>query len=499
MRPRLDVPSVAESKVSPNFWLSFASLTKDKQDVLEAWKLASSSQDEDLKQEIISRLLKNLPNYSYSELASITHNLSLLRHAPDQLAELTSLLDHYLTERMREMIVVPEVEQVEECLRVAFMWLRMIMAMRGGMGTLSGHNRALLKFLLTRHLRHLEPRHLVVALALAGVHRTMPIHIRRSTLTNDTGSPIPASLSRILVTSLPVLDHREVGVVCHALHRCGLYLETGHTELRRLLLGSLISFPDSSVLRHEFAVGSIAKFLKRRGSESHSAVVATIVKYQAHLKQIDTFTRIRLLQFVTTGFCSPQETLAFVEEFCAASKPELSSMRIKDLEKMAFCLFYLNHEQINTEYAPLISEAVQKCSWDGVKAGLSFVYLSSLLAKLGCKEVEDSMSQVMEAANSMESVEELDTDKGLVNAAQFLIQLNIPAHRQVSRQGMFQLVKKNRARIRNSLLQLLDIDSIREIQKMTVTPLRYNTHCIGSNNPRENLISKCPFHRQARA
>ena len=100
------MPSVAESPVSPHFWLSFASLTKDKQDVLEAWKLASSSQDAGLQQEVISRLHKNLPNYSYSELASITYNLSLLRHAPDQLAELTSLLDHHLAERMGEMMVV---------------------------------------------------------------------------------------------------------------------------------------------------------------------------------------------------------------------------------------------------------------------------------------------------------------------------------------------------------------------------------------------------------
>ena len=471
------MPSLAESPVSPHFWLSFASLTKDKQDVLEAWKLASSSQDSVLQQEVVSRLHKNLPNYSYSELASITYNLSLLRHAPDQLAELTSLLDHHLTERMREMMVEPEEEQIEECLRVAFMWLRMKMQLRGGMGPLVGHNRALLNLLLTRHLHKLDPRHLVVALVVAGVHRTLPFRARNSALTNDTGSPLPASLDRALVTSLPLLDHREVGEVCHALHRCGLYLETGHTEVRKLLLGSLISFPDSSVLRHQFAVGSIAKFLKRRGSESHSAVVATIAKYQPHLRHLDTFTKVRLLQFVTTGFCGPEETLAFVEEFCAASKSELASMRIKDLEKIAFCLYYLNHEQVNAEYAPLVAEAVQKCSWNGVKAGLSFVYLTSLLTKLGCKEMEDSIGQVLEAANSMESIGNLDTDKGLVDAVQFLIQLNIPAHRQVSKQGMFQLVKRNRARVRNSLLQLLDIDSMREIQKMKVArPLRYNLH-----------------------
>ena len=441
--------------------------------MLEAWKLASSSQDANLQQEIISRLLNNLPNYSYSELASITYNLSLLRRAPDQLAELTSLLDHHLTERMREMMVEPEVEQIEECLRVAFMWLRMMMQLRGGMGPLGGHNRALLNLLLTRHLRQLGPRHLVVALVVAGVHRTVPFRTRPSALANDTGSPLPASLARALVTTLPVLDHREVGVVCHALHRCSLYLETGHTEIRKLLLGFLTSFPDSSVLRHEFAVGSIAKFLKRRGSESHGAVVATMDKYKPHIKHIDILTRTRLLQFVTTGFCGPEETLAFVEEFCAASKPELYLMRIKDLEKMAFCLYYLNHEQVNAEYAPLMAEAVQKCNWDGVKAGLSFVYLTSLLAKLGCKQMEESMSQVLEAANSMEPIEDLDNDNGLVNSAQFLIQLNIPVHRQVSTQGMFQLVKKSRARIRNSLLQLLDIDSIREIQKLNVTPLRY--------------------------
>ena len=463
---------MAESPISPDFWLSFASLTGDKQDVLEAWKLASSSQDAILQREIISRLLENLPHYSYSELASITYNLSLLRHAPDQLAELTSMLDQQLTLKMREMMQEADEEQIEECLRVAFMWLRMMMQLRGGMGLLGDHNRALLKLLLTKHLRQLGSRHLVVVLALAGVHRTMPIHIKPSALEYDTGSPLPASLARALTTSLPVLGHREVGVICHALHQCGLYLETGHTEVRRLLLRALISFPDSLVLRHEFAMSSIAKYLKRRGSESHGAVVATMVKYQPHLKHLDIFSRIRLLQFVVTGFCGPTETRSFVEELCAATKAELNTLRIKDLEKLAFCLFYLNHEEVNAEYAPLIADAVQKCSWDGVKAGLSFVYLTSLLAKLGCKEVESSMNQVLEAANPLMHVDQIHTDKGLAQIAQFLIGLNIPAYHQLPSHGMQKLVKKNRARVRNSLLQLLDIDSIREIQRLNITPLR---------------------------
>ena len=97
---------------------------------------------------------------------------------------------------------------------------------------------------------------------------------------------------------------------------------------------------------------------------------------------------------------------------------------------------------------------------------------TSLLSKLGCKEAEESMNQVLEAANPLMHVDQIHTDKGLAQIAQFLIGLNIPAYHQLPSHAMQKLVKKNRARVRNSLLQLLDIDSIREIQMLNITPLR---------------------------
>lgn len=99
-------------------------------------------------------------------------------------------------------------------------------------------------------------------------------------------------------------------------------------------------------------------------------------------------------------------------------------MRLKDLEKFAFSLFFLNHSKINAEIGPAIAEAMLGCDWGNVKSGLSFVYLTTTLAKLGC-QVEGSMDTVLTAANAC-TMEHLDTDKGLATAIQFLFDLNIP-------------------------------------------------------------------------
>jgi hypothetical protein len=104
-------------------------------------------------------------------------------------------------------------------------------------------------------------------------------------------------------------------------------------------------------------------------------------------------------------------------------------MRIKDLNKFASSLFFLNHSKINAEIGPAVAEAMLRCDWGNFKAGLNFVYLTTSLAKLGCR-VEGSMDTVLRAANAC-SMEHLDTNQGLATAVQFLFDLNIPFVQEV--------------------------------------------------------------------
>ena len=72
-----------------------------------------------LSLQVVGRLCACLPRYTYPELASITYNLSSLRHRPKELAGLVELLDTELTGRLGALLGPrPGQEQIEDCLQV---------------------------------------------------------------------------------------------------------------------------------------------------------------------------------------------------------------------------------------------------------------------------------------------------------------------------------------------------------------------------------------------
>jgi hypothetical protein len=230
-------PAAGGGAVSRDFWLRFASLTQDRHDVLEAWHAAAWQQCSDLGDQVIARLQEALPQYTYAELASVTYNLaSLAEHRPAQMDGLAARLDEQLSLRMEEMLAPanPGLAAVEECLRVAFVWLRGSAQLGSVRLARGSHNRALVRVLASRHLGLLPPRHLVFLLALAGIHRSYPHPEGRTSQRSTVGHPVPPALAAPLAAALPSLTHREAGVVCHALHQANLHLETQHHELRCL-------------------------------------------------------------------------------------------------------------------------------------------------------------------------------------------------------------------------------------------------------------------------
>jgi len=214
-------------------------------------------------------------------------------------------------------------------------------------------------------------------------------------------------------------------------------------------------------------VGSLAKFLKNRGSENHKHSMQVIQKYQDHLSELKPSTNIRLLQFLLPGKPFPEESSVFLHKLSNALEPHLHHIRLKDLEILAFGLYFLNQKEVTIKMRDKISDAVLKCDWGSVKSGRSFVYLTQILAKMGKFDVE-SINQIMVLANQCQ-MDDLDTKKGLATAVDFLYQLNIPFVKKVSQKHSLKFMDSNRIIMRNTLFCLLQLNSMREI---------YNVDCV---------------------
>jgi len=411
----------------------------------------------------------------------------------DHLSLLTSLVDTNLTSKMKKKLQSKNVTEadIDQSLRVAFIWLRRGMEVSGNHGESSPanisvsklkglHNTSLLEIIFSDHLELLSPPQLVFSLFLAGVHREFPG--RRADLNPGQGFPLPSSLSDKLSSVLPLLTHREVGVVCHSLHQAHLYLETEHNAVRQAALNCLVNFPESHIVRDQFTVSGVAKFMKKRGSENTRHVLSVMKKYKPHLHSLNSYTKLRLLQFILPGKPSPEDSREFMTELCESMIGQLDQMRLKDLEQFTFCLFFLNNKDINASIATNIAEAMMKCDWANVRSGRSFVFLITFLVRMGRNEV-DSINQVIGAANKCK-MKNLHTDKGLASAMRFLFQLNIPWVREAKTTYIIKFIQRNRFLCRNSLFHVLELDCIREM---------YNLEC-EKLNPQLRKVLTNFFH-----
>jgi len=142
----------------------------------------------------------------------------------------------------------------------------------------------------------------------------------------------------------------------------------------------------------------------------------------------------------------------------------MEQMRLKDVEQLAFCLFYLNHRDLSDRFAPEIARAMLVCDWANVRSGRSFVFLVTHLARMGRWEV-DSINKIMEKANKCK-MNRLHTDSGLASAIQFLFELNIPFKREIKTTFIIKFIQRNRILCRNSLFQVLELDCIRELHNL---------------------------------
>ena len=459
--------------VSRIFWLKFANHTRDKLDLLEAWNQATtlpmSVEDAEsdwvssVQDQFVSRLCQALPEYDYDQLANITYSLGLLNNRLEHLNTLTSMVDSNLAKKMKEKLKKTDVteEDIDQSLRIAFIWLRRGMETpHSHKSQLSGlHNRALIEILYSTHLSALTPAQTVFLLFLAGVQRELPDC--RADMDPGQGFSLPNPLSEKLSCVLPLLSHREVGVVCHSLHQAHVYIETHHSAVRQAALHCLLNFPESDIVRDQFTLTGVTKFMRKRGSENTKHVVAIMEKFKPHLYSLNTYTKLRLLQFIIPGKPSPEYSREFTSKLCKSMVGQLNQMRLKDLEQFTFCLYFLNHRSINRVISKEIGESMLKCDWANVRSGKSFVFLVTFLARVGRFE-EESINQIIEKANSCK-MKNLHTDSGLAEAIQFLFQLNIPWVRKAKTTYIINFIQRNRFVCRNSLAHVLELDCIREL------------------------------------
>jgi len=470
-------PKVSSSPlVSRIFWLKFAHHTRDKLDLLEAWNQATTlprteEADSDwmtsVQDQFVSRLCQALPEYNYEQLADITYSLGLLNNRLEHLNTLASLVDSNLTNRMKEILKSKNVteENIDLCLRIAYIWLRSGMETSNKSRLTGLHNRALIEILYTEYLPILTPSQTVFLLLLVGVQRELPGC--RTDINPGQGFPLPSALNEKLSSVLPLLSHNEIGVVCHSLHQAHIYIETQHSAVRQSALNCLLNIPESDIIRDQLTVAGVAKFMRKRGSENNRHVVAIMEKYKPYLHDLDTYAKLRLLQFIVPGKPSPDISGPFLSELCQSMVGQLNRMRLKDLEQFTFCLFFLNHKSINKIISEEIGQSMLNCNWANVRSGKSFVFLVTFLARIGRLEV-DSIGQIIEKTNNCK-MESLYTDSGLAEALQFLFELNIPWVREVkntSNTYIINFIQRNRFVCRNSLAHVLELDCIRELYNL---------------------------------
>ena len=480
LRVNPPIPNIDVQKISNSFWLKFASHTQDPLDLLEAWHLmARQDREEDelggkeeslirsyQEEQIIQKMISNFPRYSYHQLSHLTFNLEILRSKPELRKQFTSSLDLNLTKKMKKILRRPycSSEDIDQCLATSFVLLR------AGVDSVyrehrlrRGHNNSLVTLLLTRHLSSLTAPQLVFTLFQAGVQKVYPGCGYQAT---GQGYPLPSALYHKLCSVLESLTPHEVGVLCHSLHQVHLHLLTEHAAVRQAALRCLVNYPDTLILRDQFVVGSIAKFLMKRGSENHQYVLKVMEKFSPHLESIDTLNSIRLLQFILPGRPDSHQSRPFITALCKSLENRLADMRLKDLEKLAFGLYFLSHEDINRDMREKIANSMLNCNWSDVKSGKSFVFIVTFLAKMGKFDIE-SINKIISKANSNKSnMTNLETDEGLARAIGFLFDLNIPFVREVGTHFVLKFVQGNRILCRNCLFCLLELDCMRELYRI---------------------------------
>ena len=480
------VPNIDVQQISSSFWLKFASHTQDRLDLLEAWHLMASQprlveekEEKEIclvrshqEEQIILKIIQHFPDYSYQQLSQLTFNLEILRSRPELKKQFTRSLHYHLTGKMKEIIMTKDFrpEELDQCLSVSFILLRADIEYNIDPATgrrehrlRGGHNSALLELLLSHHLTSLTPPQLVYTLFLAGVQKEYPGCGYRA---EGQGFPLPARLYDKLTTVMEDLSPHEVGVLCHSLHQVHFHLETKHSAVRQAALTCLLTYPESVILKDQFVVGSIAKFLMKRGSENHQHVIRVMEKYGPHLHNMDAMNSIRLLQFILPGKPNADQSRPFIEALCQSLEKRLADMRLKDLEKLAFGLFFLNHRDVNRNMRGKLAQAMLRCNWSDVKSGKSFVFIVNFLAKMGEFEI-DSINKIISTANiNKAKMTNLDTDLGLAKAIGFLFELNIPFVREVNTKYVLKFVQGNRVLCRNSLFCLLELDCLRELYRI---------------------------------
>ena len=164
-------------------------------------------------QQLVGRLSETLTSYSYTQLAQLAFSLGSLAGDPAQVItpthlkltrsvqkDLANQLDMALASRMSELLGAPGAGQreVEECLGVAYTWLRtcgLEVWLGGGAWAHKAwkgrHNSALTSRLLSLSLLPaLTAPQLVFTLFLCGLHRRIPMQIH----INSQGQVVSATL-----------------------------------------------------------------------------------------------------------------------------------------------------------------------------------------------------------------------------------------------------------------------------------------------------------------
>jgi hypothetical protein len=365
----------------------------------------------------VSDLINNLPNLNNDQLQTCITYLSRIHRykvQPKNIKRLVRALDD-------RCLKVIEEQHFEKplILRLCFLWFKAGLVInnediKDWANFLKFSNEALSHLVNDQTiLDSLTPKEFVFVMFFIGIHR----HIPNATLQpfrTKAGFQIPTSIETKIGKSLPSLTIQELGILASTLHMCNMRLQTKNVRLTNQFMDALVSIPDGQVIKAGHSIGSLAKILQDRGkfNDVHIQLLAT--KFRPYLDHMSFLNKGRLLQLIMSN--APAKMDGFLKDFVTSIKQELRGKRLKDLEKLAFTLFYLNYPD-KTIFNDIL-KAMDSCDKSDARSGRSFVFLNAFIAKAGLIN-EENLEEILVPANASEALHNAVTiddhlDAGLI-------------------------------------------------------------------------------------
>ena len=386
---------------------------REPEDLFYTWKVITCISTEkgfdwenERIQEFCDAFVRILPELSTDQvITSVQHLSFILRYpmpTPNSIRTVKLALNKECASRFRldckncrarkSQAMLTE-EARAKYLQCAFFWLKVDQVTKATTFERSGmYLRTLVEeFLLgPDYLSRLTPSEFVFTLFLSG-------EIRQLVDIDRFGRGIPEPLSDKLTEIWPSLTIREIGIVAHSLYKTKLKLVSSNMALTDLFLHSLLEAEDKETLVNDISISAVCKLLKSTGSLKPRLLSKILKKYEPLVQYLPPMATIRIINIINQD--CPADYPSFLNTYVKYITAGMPDLRIKDLELVAFTLFFLSYRESAEVYHKLF-KSLETVSMQDPRSGRSFVFINYFLAQMGLFQ-HSNLDRMFTLANKM--------------------------------------------------------------------------------------------------